>query len=199
MLSALEHIPARIRQHRIFDDSTLKLKTISPEEMKGIREAILPVIASQGNIKESVSDYVDSIATSLKEDNRENVKWTDSDKTFKRFKERLTALFSIESLQLVAKAHDVLLEHARTFSRARIISDIRPVFGDKVEEPPIAAVIVHMLNIAYVDSGKRKEFVVALDTKDIQLLMDALKRAQDKTESLQSVIASTNMTYIPVV
>ncbi|MDT7777666.1 MAG: hypothetical protein QOC99_178 [Acidobacteriota bacterium] len=55
-----------------------------------------------------------------------------------------------------------------------------------------------MLNVVYYEGDTRKELVVALDTKDIQLLMDALKRAEAKTDSLKKIIASTRMTYIGV-
>ena len=71
-----------------------------------------------------------------------------------------------------------------------------PCFGEDAELPPEAAVVIHMLNI---DHGERRNFAVALDTKDVQVLIDALERAKKKTENLKSVIASTGMTYIDVV
>lgn len=199
LLSALEGMPLKLRQHRIFDDSSLELKTISPDEAKSIKEALFPIISGQSAATTPVSEYVNSIADSLKGEGKENIKWTHSDDTFNLLKQRLAQLLSIQSLQLIAKAHDILLEHAQTFSRARIVSDVRPVFGEKIEDSPSAAVIVHMLNITYHDASGWREFVVALDTKDIQLLMDTLERAKAKTESLKSVISSTNMTYIEVV
>ncbi|MGI9104708.1 MAG: hypothetical protein ACR2G4_00510 [Pyrinomonadaceae bacterium] len=199
LLSALDGIPLKIKQHGVFDDSSLSLKTIPPDELKEIKEALFPLIAGQSTSTTPVSDYVDSIADSLKESDEEDVGWAHSNETLNRFKERLTRLFSVESLRLIGKARNVLFRHAQTFSSARIVSDIRPVFKEEAEEPPVAAVIVHMLNIVYHSSGERKEFVVALDTTDIHLMMDSLKRAEKKTKSLESTIASTNMTYIEVV
>jgi hypothetical protein len=79
------------------------------------------------------------------------------------------------------------------------VSDIRPVFSDDVEEAPTVAVIVHMLKIVYYQAGERREFVVAMDTKDIQLLIDTCDRAAKKTKGLETVIESANMAYIEVV
>jgi hypothetical protein len=198
LISALEHIPLKIRQHRIFDDWPLNLQTLSEQDAKNIRDALIPLYIGLVSGKAQLSTYVDDITDSLRQ-GRSGDEWAQSDEVTQGLKERLTQLLSIDSLQLVAKAHDVLLEHAQTFASARIISDIRPVFRDTVEETPRAAVIVHMLNLAYRDPAGRQEFVVALDTKDIQDLMDVLERAKKKTESLSRMMASTNMTYIEVV
>lgn len=145
------------------------------------------------------SRYANDITESLKDVTGEESAWLQSEETSNRFKERLLQLLGVSTAQLIAKAHDILLEHAQTFSSARIVSDIRPVFGESVEAPPTAAVIVHMLNLVYFQAGERQEFVVALDTKDIQLLLDTLERAAKKTKSLESLIASTGMTYMEVV
>jgi hypothetical protein len=167
--------------------------------LKSIRDTVYPIIVSSGSIREGQPDYVNSIADSLKEENQDEAHWTRSEDAFNQFKHRLTQLLNAKPLQLVAKAHDVLLEHSQIFTSARIVSDIRPVFGEKNEDPPTAAVIVHMLNMTYRSDSDTKDFVVALDTKDIQLLLDVLERAKTKTQSLESIIQATNMTYIPVV
>jgi hypothetical protein len=199
LLAALERIPLKIRQHKVFDDTELNLQTISPADIRSIRDALFPLYIASASGKTPVSKYVDDVVESLKDERQGGTDWTQSEEAVSQFKERLLQLLSVSSLHLIAKAHDVLLEHAHTFSGARILSDIRPVFGENVEEPPTAAVIVHMLNLVYYRNGEREEFVVALDTTDIQLLLDALERAKKKTDSLKSTIESTGLTYLEVV
>lgn len=199
LLSALQQLPLKIVQQGVFDESVIEPKGIAPEAAQAIRDALFPLYRGRGSSKVPVSEYVKDIAESLKEVEGDEAAWLQSEELFNRFKERLVRLLSVSASQLVAKAHNVLLEHARTFSSVRIVSDIRPVFGDDVEAAPTAAVIVHMLKLVYYQAGERREFVVAMDTKDIQLLVDACERAVKKTKSLESVIASTNMTYIEVV
>jgi hypothetical protein len=197
--AALKDVPLRIRQHHVFDDSEFKVSGISEREAKGIKEALLPLYSALAGGTVSVETYIDDITESLKEEERDELDWINSEDVVSRFKQRLLRLLSISSLQLVAKAHDVLLEHEQTFSSARILSDIRPVFAENVEDPPSAAVIVHMLNISYRKAHQRREFVLALDVKDISYLIELLERAKAKTENLKSVIASSSMTYLDVV
>jgi hypothetical protein len=197
-LSALNNIPPKILQHRVVDLSQVKLNTLSPEDTKAINDALAPLYRSMRGGDIEPSQYAKDIADSIREESRDDAAWAQSEEQLTQFKERLIRLLTAPSLQLIAKAHDVLLEHAQTFSSARILSDIRPVFGDNVEDPPVAAVVVHMLNLAYYQADERREFVVALDTKDIQDLLDICERAKKKTDRLRSVIASTDMTYIEV-
>jgi hypothetical protein len=196
--SALNNIPPKILQHRVVDLSVVKTNTLSPEDTKAINDALAPLYRSMRGGDVEPSQYAKDIADSIKEESRDDAAWVQSEEQLARFKERLIQLLTTPSLQLIAKAHDVLLEHSQTFSSARIISDIRPVFGSDVDKQPVAAVIVHMLNLQFYQDGKSREFIVALDTKDIQDLLDVCERAKKKTDRLRAVIASTDMTYIEV-
>ena len=199
LLSSLEKLPVQIHQRRVFDESLIEPKGIAPEDVKAIRDALFPLYRGRGGSKVPATKYVDDIAESLTDVESEKTGWLQNEESLRGFKKRLVQLLSVSTPQLIAKAHDVLLEHAQTFSNARIVSDIRPVFGESVEESPTAAVLVHMLNLVYYEAGERREFVVALDTKDVQFLLELLDRASKKTKTLEAVIASTNMTYIEVV
>ncbi|HST51051.1 MAG TPA: hypothetical protein VLJ61_03495 [Pyrinomonadaceae bacterium] len=199
LLSALQHLPLKIHQHRVFDDSVLEPQGISSEDIKVIRDALFPLYRGRGSGTVPVTKFVGNVAESLTDAEGGGPDWIQNEELLGNFKERLIHLLSLSSPLLIAKAHDILLEHAQTFSSVRIVSDIRPVFGESVEGNPVAAVLVHMLNLVYYESGERREFVVAMDTKDIQVLLEACERAAKKTKSLESVIASTNMTYIEVV
>ncbi|HWT01915.1 MAG TPA: hypothetical protein VN256_16830 [Pyrinomonadaceae bacterium] len=197
-VSALDNIPPKILQHRVVDISTIKLTTLSPEDTKALNDALAPLFRSMRGGDVEPAQYAKDIGDSIREDIPDEAAWAQSKEQLAQFKERLTRLLNAPSLQLIAKAHDVLLEHAQTFSSARIVSDIRPVFRDSVDDQPVAAVIVHMLNLTYFQAGERQEFVVALDTKDIQDLLDTCERAKKKTERLKAVIGSSDMTYIEV-
>ncbi|HEV7394905.1 MAG TPA: hypothetical protein VGN86_00225 [Pyrinomonadaceae bacterium] len=191
LYSAFEAIPLRIRQRSIFDDSEIASKTIPDADFSSIKAAVFPLFISIATVPVPLFEYSKDIAKSVSEHEAPL-----SDDLLNQLSERLNRLFGISSVQVVAKAFDVLTEHGCTFSSARVLTDVRPVFGEDAEAPPRSAVIVHMLNI---DHGERKNFAVALDNRDIQQLIDVLERAKKKTESLKSVIASTGITYIDVV
>jgi hypothetical protein len=115
-----------------------------------------------------------------------------------QFKNRLIRMLSGTLFDIVVKSRDVLYQHERLFGSARVISDIRLVFGESEEGNPKAAVIVHSLKLHYIQNNEHKEFFVALDDKDIGLLIDELIRAQEQAETLKSTLATANVPYIDV-
>ena len=161
----------------------------------------MPIVALYvGCIRSQVplDEYIKDIGESLREAYDGTLKGHLTEDGLEKLQLRLGKLLKINTLHIVAKANDVLLEHAQTFAKARIVSDIRPVFGESVKEKPPAAVIMHLLNITFYNGGKRKELSVALDVKDIGDVIGILERAQSKAEQLRSIISSSGMTYIDV-
>lgn len=114
----------------------------------------------------------------------------------KILKERLMRIFEgRKGLNVTVKAMGVMADQDHVFLEARILTDIRPVFnskGDSVE----AAVIVHNLRIHYGQDSDHRDFYVALDTSDIQLLREALDRADMKAKCLQGVLKTSGVTYL---
>jgi len=197
LVAVLESIPLRINTKRILDDKEINLNTISRDDFNTVRDALLTLYIGTQNINVPVSTYVEDVTEIVRK--RGGAEWEVPDESIAQLKERLVRVLSIATLQIVVKAYDILTEHSHTFSTARIMTDIRPVFRESAESSPEAAVIIHMLNLDFSKDGKRQEFVVALDTKDVQQLIDILERAKVKTETLKSVISSTGMAYVEVV
>ena len=103
------------------------------------------------------------------------------------FTERLAALLALDSLNSIAlKAKELQAESERTFCDARIITDVRPVFGENIEDSP-AMIIVHTLKIGFHESG-HKDIYVALDAGDIANLKKTLQRAEDKANKLKAIL-----------
>lgn len=110
--------------------------------------------------------------------------------------DRLKLLLGFDkSLGVTAKAFDVMTEHDHVFCRARILSDIRPVFTSAAEATP-AAVIIHNLQIGFHRHGKHDEFYVALDENDVEELKQVLIRAEKKTAAMRSILSKANLDYL---
>jgi hypothetical protein len=88
-----------------------------------------------------------------------------------------------------------MIEQPRFMRRARILTDIRPVFG-ATDDPPIAAVVVHTLRLSFFEDNESKEFFISLDAEDLRTLRDQLDRASSKAESLKEVIDKTGIDYV---
>ena len=83
------------------------------------------------------------------------------------------------SLGVLAKAIDVLSLRERSFTSARIASDIRPVFGQEIREKPDVVLVLHTLRIEH--TGQADDFFVLLTRRDLKTLQSTIERALAKT------------------
>jgi len=101
---------------------------------------------------------------------------------------RFQQLLNLKTLNSLSKAIRLQRDGERIYCDAKIISDIRSVFGDDVEKRPIGAVITHMLKLGYDQMGEHKEFFVVLDEEDLGALQDVVERAKAKGDTLTEVL-----------
>lgn len=171
-----------------------KLKVMSEDEGMTLIEALLPLYMLKGSSTKSTEEFVDDIISSLKVGTGTEKRLTQ--KLATPLAGRLTKLLGLEKIDLSAKAMSVQLEQQRSLTSARILTDIRPIFGSDASKPLAGTVLVHNLKIEYVESGEEKEFFVALDKRDIQLLIDVLTRAQQKESNIKQFLAKSNLNCI---
>lgn len=185
-LTFLEAIPIEIKQGEIFHyvETDFNEAVIS-----AAFSVVMSRVGSRVSVEQFVARLIDGISPSAQLDHAQ----------LPALRSRVAEILNIKSLDLVARAQNVLIEHSQIFSTARIVSDLRPVFGDQISFDPLGVVIVHMLNISYRNAGRRETFAVALDEKDIDDLMDVLQRAKDKGVTLKRIVESTSIPYIKVV
>jgi hypothetical protein len=106
------------------------------------------------------------------------------------FQERLTKLLSLNTFDVIAvKAKELQTQCERTYCDSRVLTDIRPVFGETITDPT-AMVLIHTLKIGFHDasSSSHKDIYIALDEADILDLKQALERAEQKSKSLKAVL-----------
>ncbi len=65
------------------------------------------------------------------------------------FAKRLATLLNLECLSLAARAYDIVTEYERVFHDARILTDLRPVFGSDTSDGPKAALLISTLKIDF--------------------------------------------------
>jgi hypothetical protein len=112
-------------------------------------------------------------------------------------RERLSALLKlalpIASVKVTAKAWGLMVEVERNLHEARVVSDLRPVFGDKVDEEPVAWLIVHSLKLTVHEGRDMREIFVGIDSDDIEELADLLDREVKKARALRNSLARTGV------
>jgi len=102
-----------------------------------------------------------------------------------------------ESLGVTAKALDVMTEHEHVYCRARVLTDMRPVFGGEVDKPD-AFVTVHTLKLGFHDNAKHKDVYIAMDRNDVRELIGVLERAEKKEKALDAFLKNSNLTHLDV-
>ncbi|HEV7405933.1 MAG TPA: hypothetical protein VGO11_23510 [Chthoniobacteraceae bacterium] len=98
------------------------------------------------------------------------------------------ALSMDDTFGVSAKALSVSLDQERLFTECRILSDIRPVFGDDIDSAPKATVIIHKLRINYNEGGELRHFYVSLDAEDLEALKSSVERALKKDAGLKAFL-----------
>jgi len=56
--------------------------------------------------------------------------------------------------------------------------------------------MVHMLDLGYHKNGELKHLYIAMDSLDIDILREALDRAESKTNSLKPLIKKAGMEFL---
>lgn len=144
-------------------------------------------IKSQRDV--TVEEFVDGVSDAMEELDNPEYRLAPSERP--DFAGKLLTLLNAEIFALVAKAQDLVTEDERTFCHARILTDLRPIFGSNVEDGPKAMIAMHTLKLAFHEQGSSDdhgEFYVALDAEDLQALRKLIDRAEAKARSLQSAL-----------
>jgi hypothetical protein len=116
-----------------------------------------------------------------------------TEKDLLKLRNLLEQLLSIDTLKMISKAAQLQRDDERLYCKARILSDIRPVFNDNVSTRPVGAVLTHGLRIGYHEGGDHKEFHVVLDSDDLDALEEVVHRAQAKDKSLREFLADVKL------
>jgi len=137
------------------------------------------------------SEFASGIVTAAK---RIEPKITPINNDWVSFASFLERVLSLErTLGVTAKAAEVKLEQERVYSDARVMTDLRPIFANDPAAPPLSAVLIHNLRIAFVTENDTQEFFVALDERDLDDLIRTLQRAKAKEKTLKSFAERTGL------
>ena len=189
LLSVLETVPVTSTLRETLVEKLSTLDTILHGDVDEAANTLTALYIVLAYSNEPPSEVADDIAEALKGIGIE-LKFPDE------VRQRLIQLLSFDSFVVSAKAEGLMYEYENVFSTARVFTDIRPVFGIDTQELPKAGIITHMLSIHYFHGGQHKEINIALDEVDIVTIFDALERANNKGESLKSVLEMARLTYI---
>ncbi len=105
----------------------------------------------------------------------------------------LVGVVTSEAMLTAAKAADVITEYEHVFAGVRILTDLRPVFGDDPTVRAEGATITSTMKVDHYTDGRVRSVYVTLDRQDLEALRDSVERAIEKTDSLRSLMASIDL------
>ncbi len=104
-----------------------------------------------------------------------------------QFSSLLTRLISMPGVRAVSKAASLAYEHMHLFRSARLVTDVRPVFDDDVDDID-GAIISHNLRLEYFGRGGANSLSVTLDTPDLLQLFNQCERALRKANLTKQIL-----------
>jgi hypothetical protein len=167
------------------------LKTIPWDMGSQFLEALLPLYFLKNSSTKPVDRIVGDICFTLSVSH--DLAEKPNSERLDRIGSRLSQLLSVESIDEALRARTLSWEAACVFSRARILTDIRPVFAADAQGKPRGAIIVHSLKLSYLQNGQERDAYFTLDAKDLSDLSSVLERAKVKENTLQTFLASTDL------
>lgn len=194
VLLALRDSPLRTSPMALSGNLSPLVKSISRDKVDEISGALFGIQLGFLNSEVSLDAFIADVSAALSKGNKDGRGL--AAEHLEKLSDRLGKLMTTPSIAVGAKAQNILFEHERNLIEARIITDFRPVFGDKPTAEPVGGIVIHNLKITYIDNDEEKDFFVAMDSKDLQKLIDTLKRAQEKDQSLRSLMGKANVPVI---
>jgi hypothetical protein len=196
LVSALAGAPPSVDADQLASIIATKAKTISQGDIKPIASTIISFYYARAYLGYSIPDFAKAICESVSRGIVDDLKL--SDQECSRFQDDLIKILSVDPLAARIKSQTVLREYEHILCDARVLTDLRPVFGSNPTAPPSGAGVIHTLRIRYHEGNEIKEFYVALDSDDIEDLRKSMERAKLKAESLQSVLKAAGISYLAV-
>lgn len=110
-----------------------------------------------------------------------------------RLEQNLLVLFEhAANLKQTFKAFQVLLDNKSVYRQSKVLTDIRMIFNDDLEQDPKDGLIIHQLKIEQVINNAPKETFISLTHNDLLDLEKQLKRAKEKEKQLKKIYSELN-------
>ena len=166
-------------------DVVCEVSGVSHDEGLQIILALLSFNVQLGAWSEPASAVAKGVAES------EDLKLDDDERTI--LADALNALLDAHSLSTAAKAADLVTEHEHVYHDIRVITDLRPVFGEDPGAQPEGMTLSATVKLDHFTEGRIKSLYVAVDEEDLRSIRDAMDRALKKSDTVRELIKAVDL------
>ena len=148
------------------------------DDVKRILTAVRQIASAQEVLEVQPDVFLNDIAEGMGKIEEDELRLDETKQG--RLRDRLAALTQSPAIEVHAKARSLQQDRENTYCRARIITDLRPIFGSDVRQSPKAVLVAHMLRITYHhgSQGALRDVFLTLRTEDLDLLSELIERAR---------------------
>lgn len=172
--------------------ATASITHANVPDLKKVGEALVALYTVKSMRDVPIEEFADRVSDAMESLDQEELRLPRAER--EQFKQKLVTLLSADVFGLISKVIDLRTDDERVFCHARILTDLRPVFGSRIEDGPKGMVVVHLLKIGYhAGSEEHHEFFVSLDMNDLQTLRNLINRAEAKAKSLKSAVTDVRL------
>jgi hypothetical protein len=177
------------RPDQVAVEAVSSIPHTNQDEFKEIAEAVGTLYSVKMARGILVDQFVEDVSDAMESIDSDEMRLQPNER--QQFRQRLTILFGSPRFDIVAKAWDLKTDDERVFCGARILTDMRPVFGHNIKDGPQAMVVVHLLKLGFDrvgDAKRHNEIHLSLDAEDLENLRDLIKRAEEKASTLRDSV-----------
>jgi hypothetical protein len=164
----------------------------------GLIARVLEATMSLANVRadqgSSIPDFIEDLLRSMNSDSRSQLHLSPAEQA--QFATNIAALLADEALVVASKTIYLKRDYEHTYCRARIVTDIRPVFGEDRTKAPTTAIISHLLQLTYHEGQSTKQIHVAMEGDDLSALKLQIERAIEKSQSLKKLLAGAKVAVV---
>jgi hypothetical protein len=196
LATALAKTPPAGNSSKLADSVASQVASARQSDIRSIVRSLVNLHLGRGLYDVDASFFSEEICERL-EETEEFQSIADKIETILRPRiERFLNMWS--PLGITAKATEILMASERVYYDAKVITDMRAVFGEDVSAQPSGAVIPHLLAIHHHVGGQHRETFFALDDNDIEQLIEVLERARSKAETLRASLENAGIPHLGV-
>ncbi|MCW3106505.1 MAG: hypothetical protein JWQ09_1011 [Segetibacter sp.] len=147
---------------------------------------IVETIISFGDLIEKEDFNAEITATALAESFKDLSKEDLNPKEFKSLKSNLFLILSnSQNLKLTLKALELAHESENVFRESKIITDIRLIFNENLNDKDRNSIILHRLHISFRKNKRPDDIYMTMDLNDLHDLREIIDRAIKKEEVIR--------------
>jgi len=152
-------------------------------DVKAPKEVVKTILSFSELLSEPNADYnllAKDLSESYKEISKEN------DEVEERLKSNLLEIFeNSKRLKLSLKANRLIKENDNSFKDAKIVTDIRLVFDEELDNKKRNAFVVHRLHVRFRKANEINDVYLSLDMEELKDLKSEIERAIKKEEIIK--------------